>query len=77
MKLSLKQKALLQTAGILVGSTMGGVFLAFVLANIPMSALPYISISLLVGGGFYLLYGVTLSRLEYNETLKKMTEKKD
>ncbi len=76
MKLSLKQKALAQTLGMFVLAIVGAVIVAFIVANVSTTVL----INALGVGLFcyfaYLFYSITLSRLEYDEKLKEMTEKK-
>ena len=77
MKLSLKQKALAQTIGMFALAIAASVVIAFIAANVSTTVL----INAFGVGSFvwlaYIFYSITLSRLEYNETLKKMTEKKD
>jgi hypothetical protein len=75
--MSLKQKALLQTLGMFAFVIAVSAAVAFILANVSAA-----TIANAFGAGAivflaYMFYNVTLSRLEYNETLKKMTEKKD
>lgn len=75
MKLSLKLKALLITFGMIVLAIVGAGAIAFVLQNVPAE-----TIADAFGFGFiswlvYLLYSITLNRLEYQETLKKINEK--
>lgn len=75
MNLSIKQKALIQTIGLFS--------LAIVVASIVSFILMYVSTTVLlnaIGVGLfvwfgYLFYSVTLSRLEHQETLKKLNEK--
>jgi len=75
MKLSLKLKALLFTFGILGLAFAGVGAIVFVLhtvsAEVIIDAFMFGFISWLV----YILYCVTLNRLEYQETLKKINEK--
>jgi len=75
MKLSLKLKALLITFGLIGGSLLSVGAIAFVLQNVPAE-----TIANAFGFGFiawlvYILYAITLNRLEYQETLKKLNEK--
>lgn len=74
MKLSLKQKALLQAVGILVAVIAGSVLGTVAIQLIPASAYPYIALAGLMIVFLSLLYNVVLSRLEYQETLKKLNE---
>jgi fatty acid desaturase len=77
MQLSLKQKALAQTLGLFALAIVGAVAVAFIIANFSAIVLfNALGVGLFAWFG-YLFYSITLSRLEYNETLKKMTEKKD
>ena len=76
MKLSLKQKALAQTIVMFALAIAASVVIAFIVANVSTAVLVNA-----IGAGFfgfiaYLFYSITLSRLEYNEKLKEMTEKK-
>lgn len=77
MKLSLKQKALLTTAGILVLVVLGASTVAFILANFSSDQIGNLLGSIAMAWFIYILYSVVLSRLEYQESLKKITEKKD
>ena len=75
MNLSIKQKALLQTLGLFA--------LAIVVTSIVSFILMYVSTKVLlnaIGIGIfvwlaYMFYSITLSRLEHQETLKKLNEK--
>jgi hypothetical protein len=75
MKLSLKQKALLQTLGMFALAMVAAVAVAFVVANVSTIVL----FNVLGVGAFawfgYLFYSITLSRLEHQETLKQINEK--
>jgi formate/nitrite transporter FocA (FNT family) len=75
MTLSLKQKAMLITAGLIVGAIAGSFAIAFIVANVSAQI-----IGNAIGGGLvawfiYLFYAITLNRLEYNEALNKINEK--
>ena len=77
MKLSLKQKALLITIAIIGGAFLSVGAITLVVQNVPAE-----TIANAFGYGFiawlvYLMYGLTLSRLEYQETLKKLNETVD
>jgi uncharacterized membrane protein YfcA len=70
--MTVKQKALLQTAGIIaiiIGSSVG---ISLILQNLTaeqiITGFAVLSIAALI----YSMYGVVLSRLEYQETLKKL-----
>ena len=77
MKLSLKQKAFAQTVGLIVLATFVGYMGGTILSMIPPEAAPYILAVVFFGFCFNILYSINVSRLEYKETLKQMTEKKD
>ena len=76
MQLSLKQKALAQTLGMFALAIVTAVVVTFIMANVSTQVL----VNAICVGFFtwlaYLFYSITLSRLEYNEKLKEMTEKK-
>ena len=77
MKLSLKQKALLMTVGILSSIVIGSLVVTFILVNVSAQT---ITNAFLLGCFvmlFWAMYGIVLGRLSYNEKLKEMTEKKD
>ena len=75
MKLSLKQKALLETLFMASTALMGSVAVMFIVTYISVQALTNIlGVALFVYLG-YLFYSITLSRLEYDEKLKEMTKK--
>jgi uncharacterized membrane protein YfcA len=70
--MTVKQKALLQTAGIIaiiIGSSVGiSLILQMLTPDQIINGFAVLSIALLI----YSMYGVVLSRLEYEETLKKL-----
>jgi uncharacterized membrane protein YfcA len=70
--MTVKQKALLQTAGIIaiiIGSSVGiSLILQMLTPEQIINGFAVLSIALLI----YSMYGVVLSRLEYEETLKKL-----
>ena len=73
--MTLKQKALLQTAGIVVGVSFGSVVLTYIISVISRDTLVYITGTAMFGFLFYAMYGLVLSRLESRETLDKMSSK--
>lgn len=77
MKLSLKQKALLITLSVFAIAILSGSAIGFILANVSTQTI----LNALAFGSFvflaWMLYGVILARLEYNQSLKEMTEKKN
>jgi uncharacterized membrane protein YfcA len=74
--MTVKQKALLQTAGILAIIVGGSLGINLILQNLTaeqiINGFAILSIALLI----YSMYGVVLSRLEYEETLNKLVDKK-
>ena len=74
MKLSLKQKALVQTSGMFALAILVAIVGTFIVANVSTQLLINV-----LGIGFfgylaYLFYSITLSRLEYQEKLKEMKD---
>lgn len=77
MNLSIKQKALLQTIGLFAIAIITGSVVAFILANVSTQVvLNALGVGFIAWFG-YLFYSLTLSRLEHQEKLKEMVEKKD
>lgn len=72
--MTLKQRAVLQTAGILAVILGGSVGITLILQNLTteqiINGFAMLSIALLI----YSMYGVVLSRLEYDEKLKEITK---
>ena len=73
--MTVKQKAILQTAGILAVILISSVAMTLILEQLTreqiVMALGAGSIALLI----YSMYGVVLSRLEYQETVKRLVDK--
>ena len=73
--MTLKQRAIIQTAAIIAVIVTTSVGLTLILEQLTreqiLFALSVGSIALLI----YSMYGVVLSRLEYNETLNKLVDK--
>ena len=73
--MTLKQRAIIQTAGIIAVILAGSVSISLVLNMLTpeqvLNGFAILSIALLV----YSMYGVVLSRLEYNETVKRLVDK--
>jgi hypothetical protein len=73
--MTLKQRAILQTAGILAVIVGGSVSISLVLQMLTpdqiITGFAVLSIALLI----YSMYGVVLSRLEYAETVKRLVDK--
>lgn len=74
MKLSIKQKAFAQAVGLLVLSIFAGVAVTTILSKIPVEAVPYIAMAALLGIALNILYSLNVSRLEHQESLKKLRE---
>ena len=74
--MTVKQKAILQTAGILAVILASSVSISLVLNMLTpaqiINGFAILSIALLV----YSMYGVVLSRLEYDEKLKELVDRK-
>lgn len=75
MKLSIKQKALLVTFGLLGSMILGSGLVVLILQNVSTQF-----IGNALGAGFlawvvYLLYCITLNRLEYEESVKNLSKK--
>ena len=70
--MTLKQRAIIQTAGIIAVILAGSVSISLVLNMLTpeqvLNGFAILSIALLV----YSMYGVVLSRLEYDETVKRL-----
>jgi len=73
--MTLKQRALIQTAAIIAAITAGSVAISVILqlltAQQIVNGFAILSIALLI----YSMYGVVLSRLEYNDTVKRLVDK--
>ncbi len=70
--MSLKQKALLITLGLFALAAVAGYTVGFILANVStQTIINALAIGFFVFFG-WVLYGVTLSRLEYQESLKEL-----
>jgi uncharacterized membrane protein YccC len=73
--MTLKQKALLQTLGIIAATTFGSVAISYLISVLDRDTLVYIAGTALFGFLFYSMYGLVLSRLESQETLDKLSSK--
>jgi FtsH-binding integral membrane protein len=62
--MTLKQKALLQTLTIIVGTTLGSVAISYLVSVLDRDTLVYIFGTALFGFVVYSIYGLVLSRLE-------------
>jgi hypothetical protein len=75
MKFTIKQKALLTTFGMLISIFLGSGLVILIAENFSAQ-----TIGTVLGMGFmswvvYLLYCITLSRLEYEESVKNLSKK--
>ena len=73
--MTVKQRAILQTAGIVAGILVSSIGVTLILEQLTRDQILFTlgagSIALLI----YSMYGVVLSRLQYEDTLKKMVDK--
>ena len=73
--MTVKQRAILQTAGIVAGILVSSIGVTLILEQLTRDQILFTlgagSIALLI----YSMYGVVLSRLEYEETVKKLVDK--
>lgn len=75
MSNKLRLKALLQTMGLLGASAMIVVAVTFIINYVPAAALINIIGISFISFMIYLLYSITLSRLEYEEKAKEIDNK--
>ena len=72
--MTLKQRAILQTAGIVTATVTVSVIVTLILEQLTaqqiVSGFALLSMAALV----YAVYGVVLSRLEYNDTVKRLVD---
>jgi hypothetical protein len=72
--MTLKQRAIVQTAGIVAGILVSSIGVTLILEQLTREQIMFTlgagSIALLV----YSMYGVVLSRLEYEETAKRLVD---
>ena len=76
MKLTNKQKALVGTVGLFVGSAVIAYIVQFILLNVSAEALGYVFGAGLLFFFASMIYQIMLSRFEYQDTLTKMVDKK-
>ena len=74
MNLSLKQKALLQTLGLIGCAVLGALTVQFIMAVVSAQTILNALGVGVVAFFVWMFYSITLSRLEYNEKLKEMKE---
>lgn len=74
--MSIQLRALLQTIGIITGIAGSSVLIAFVMSNISYQTAMYLLVLAIFGIGVHLIYGIVLGRLQYQETLDKISQNK-
>ena len=74
-KMTIKQKAMIQTLAILAGIIAGSLLLNVILMYASIQAIQYVCGAILIGFLVYGVYGVVLSRLEYTEKLEQINSK--
>jgi hypothetical protein len=77
MTLSIKQKAMLITAGLVFGAIAVSVAIAFIIANVPAAIIGHVFFCACIAWFIWLFYAITLNRLEYNEALNKINNSTD
>jgi hypothetical protein len=75
MKLSLKQKALAQTTGVVVLSCAIAAIVAFIITNVSPAVVGTALVIVLFAFFGYMFYNSILSNLEWDEKLKDMNKK--
>lgn len=75
MKLSLKLKALLITFGLLVSIFLGSGLIVLIGEYFSAQAIGNMLGIVFLSGVVYLLYSITLNRLEYEESVKNLSKK--
>ena len=75
MKLSLKQKALLQTVGFVLGSIAAAVGVNLIVEHVPFNVIVNAVMVGLFGWIMYSVYSLILLRLESAEAAKQRSEK--
>jgi hypothetical protein len=73
--MTLKQKAILQTFGIIAGIVFGSLAINLIIYFVPAAILINLFYVGLLGFLVYCIYGLVLSRLEYSESLQDLTKK--
>ena len=75
IKMTIKQKAMIQTLAILAGIIAGSLLLNVILMYASIQAIQYVCGAILIGFLVYGVYGVVLSRLEHDEKLEQLSSK--
>ena len=73
--MTIKQRAILQTLGIIAAIVGGSLIMNLILAELTREQIGYVFGGLSIALLIYSMYGVVLSRLEYTEHLNKMVDK--
>jgi len=71
----IKKKAIYQTLLIIAGIVMCSLLFNVIVMYTPVEVLKAVLSIVLIGFTVYVIYGVVLSRLEYDEKLKEITKK--
>ena len=74
--MTIKQKAMIQTLAIFAGIIAGSLLVNVVLTYASSQAIQYVCGAILIGFLAYGVYGVVLSRLEYDAKLKELISSK-
>lgn len=73
--MTVKQKAMIQTFALIVGMLAGSILLNVILMYASVEMVKYTLGAMLAGFLVYGIYGVVLSRLEYDEKLEQINSK--
>jgi hypothetical protein len=73
--MTIKQRAIYQTIAIVLGLLGGSLLFNVILFYTPAIVIQYAAIAFLLGFMVYCVYGVVLSRLEYNQKLEDINSK--
>ena len=72
--MNLKIKALIHTAGLIVGTIAISLGLTYIGSVLTRDQVGWIMVSAVGGLFIYLVYGIMLSRLEYRATVEKLNQ---
>ena len=72
--MNLKIKALIHTAGLIAGTIAISLGLTYINSVLTRDQVGWIMASVVGGVFIYLVYGITLSRLEYQATVEKLNQ---
>lgn len=73
--MSIKMKAFIQTVALVVGIVTISVLMAYGIKALDRETAAYLGATAIFGFLFYSMYGLVLSRLESQETLKKLSDR--